>query len=209
MRKISRKLDKELPEAVSNFRKTFPDFNWDGTVVFMPNFGVTDSGGGLINGKHYQMFGVDAIAVKYGENANLAVLFNHELYHLYQGQFHPEWNSKSREKGEIPLYWLIWIEGLATYTSQRLNPNASLEEVFLGQKVETEVAPKLSQLAKTILNNFDNGSPNIWKPFLSKGNKEIPPRSGYYVGYKIAEELGKKISLWDLTQIKGKNYKRK
>ncbi|MBX7174908.1 MAG: hypothetical protein K1X72_28285 [Pyrinomonadaceae bacterium] len=211
MRKITQKLDKELPEAVANFKKTFPKFSWGGTAVFMPNYGTTDSGGGTINGKHYQIFGVDTIAIQYGENANLAVLFSHELFHLYHGQFHSEFNGKNREKGEIPLYLMVWNEGLATYISQRLNPKASIEEIFLGQKVQTEVAPKLPKLSQSILENFDNGSPQIWKPFLSasKTSNEIPPRSGYYVGYKIAEELGKKMSLQKLSELKGADLQKK
>lgn len=209
MRKITQKLDKELPAAVANFKKTFPDFNWAGTVVFMPNFGMTDSGGGSINGKPYQMFGVDTIAAQYGENGNLSVLFSHELFHLYFGKFHPEL-GKNREKGEIPLYLLVWNEGLATYVSGRFNPNATIEELFLGQKVQTEVAPKMPELAKKIIDNFDNGSPDVWKPFMSasKVNDEIPPRSGYYVGYKIAEELGEKMSLRKMTKLNGENLKK-
>lgn len=209
LRKITQKLDKELPAAVANFKKTFPDFNWTGTVVFMPNFGMTDSGGGLINGKPHQMFGVDTIAAQYGENGNLSVLFSHELFHLYFGKFHPEL-GKNREKGEIPLYLLVWNEGLATYLSGRFNPNATIEQLFLGQEVDTEIAPKLPELTKNILDNFDNGSPDVWKPFMSasKVNDEIPPRSGYYVGYKIAVELGKKMSLRKLTQLKGEDLKK-
>jgi Putative zinc dependent peptidase (DUF5700) len=208
MRKITQKLDKELPEQVANFKKTFPDMDWAGTVVFLPNFGVTDSGGGLINGKPYQMFGVDTIAVQYGENADLSVLFSHELFHLYFGQFHPEL-GKNREKGEIPLYWLVWNEGLATYASQRLHPKTSIEQIFLGQNVKSDVEPKLPKLARKILDNFDNGSPDIWKPFMSDGNNEIPTRSGYYVGFKIARELGKKMSLRKLAQLKGDDLQKK
>lgn len=208
MRKITQKLDKELPEAVANFKKTFSDMNWTGTAVFMPNYGTTDSGGGLINGKHYQMFGVDTIAIQYGENASLAVLFSHELFHIYHAQFHPELTGKKREKGEVPLYMLVWLEGLATYASHSLNPDASLEQIFLGQQ-KLQAEPKLPQLARKILDNFDNGSPDVWKPFMSKGNDEIPTRSGYYVGYKITQELGKKMSLRKLAQLKGESLRKK
>lgn len=210
MRKITQKLDKELPEALANFRKNFPDMNWDGTVVFMPNYGSFDSGGGSSGGKAYQIFGVDTIAFQNGENADLSVLFSHELFHLYVGKFQPGL-GKNREKGEIPLYLLIWNEGLATYMIGRLNPSSTVEQLFLGQNVEAEIAPKLPRLAKKILDNFENGSPEIWKPFLaaSQISDEIPPRSGYYLGYKIAEELGKKMSLPKLAKLNGEKLKTK
>lgn len=94
LRKITQKLDGELPAQIARFKETFPDMNWNGTVVFMPNFGQTDSGGGSINDKSYQIFGVDTIAFDYGEDADLAVLFSHELFHLYFGQF----SSRTRKK---------------------------------------------------------------------------------------------------------------
>lgn len=108
------------------------------------------------------------------------------------------------------MYMLVWLEGLATYVSHQLNPKIQLEEIFLGQKVQTEVAPKTANLSQKILDNFDNGSPDVWKPLLSarKVNDEIPPRSGYYIGYKIAEELGKKKSLQKLTQLTGENLRK-
>lgn len=209
MRKITQKLDKELPTQIANFKRAFPDMNWQGTAVFMPNYGQTDSGGGIIGGKHYQLFGVDSIALEYGENADLTVLFSHELFHLYYGQFHSEMNGKNREKGEIPLYWLVWNEGLATYASQRLNPNAGLEQIFLNQQVKTEIAPHLPRLAKKILENFDNGNPDIWRPFMAaeKISDEIPPRSGYYVGYMVARELGRKMSLRRLARYRDKDLR--
>lgn len=106
---------------------------------------------------------------------------------------------------------LVWLEGVATYVSYQLNPKIPLEEIFLGQKVQTEVAPKTANLSQKIVDNFDNGSPEVWKPFLSarKVNDEIPPRSGYYIGYKIAEELGKKMSLPKLAELKGEKLQTK
>lgn len=46
--------------------------------------------------------------------------------------------------------------------------------------------PKLPFLANKILDNFDDGTPDIRRPFMAaeKINEEIPPRSGYYIGYK-------------------------
>lgn len=210
LRKITDKLDKDLPAQLAKFKETFPDMSWNGTVVFMPNFGQTDSGGGAINGKGYQIFGVDTIAFEYGENADLSVLFSHELFHLYFGQFHPEL-GKNREKGEIPLYLLIWNEGLATYASQKLNPKATVDQLFLTNPTAKESAPILPKLAKKVLGNFDSGEKEIWQPFLAaqKISDEIPPRSGYYVGYKIAEELGKKMSLQKLAELTGKDLQKK
>lgn len=211
LEKITEKIQKDLPEQITKFKETFPDLNWKGTVVFMPNYGITDSGTGQINNKPYLIFGVDTILFSYGEKAELTVLFSHELFHLYQSQFQPKGKPKNRQKGEVPLYELVWGEGLATYASKCLNPGISSEGIFLGSTLEKDASPILAKLAKEILKNFDSGDTKVWQPFMAgaEGISEIPGRSGYYVGYKVAEKLAKQASLKKLAQLKGQDLRKK
>lgn len=211
MRSVSARLGTELPRHEATFVKSFPDMSWKGRVVFMPNYGITDSGTGRMDEVDYLVFGVDTIASTYGENADLAALFHHELFHLYHSQVNNESRGKSREKGEIPLYALIWGEGLATYVSHRLNQKATMEQILLNKTLESESKASLPFLLKQARENIDSGEPEIWKPFMSAGknDKGIPPRSGYYIGYLIAKELGKKSSLQELARLQGEDLRKK
>ncbi|MDM7922055.1 MAG: hypothetical protein QUS14_07115 [Pyrinomonadaceae bacterium] len=211
MRSVNARLGSELPLHEAKFLKALPDMKWKGKVVFMPNYGITDSGTGRMDDVDYLIFGVDTIAAKYGENADLAALFHHELFHMYHSQTVAAFKGKSRENGEVPLYWLVWGEGLATYVSHRLNPDATLEQILLNKTLAEQTNAAMPRFAKEIRENIDSGDPNIWKPFMSAGanDKGIPPRSGYYIGYLIASELGKKTSLQKLARLSGEELKKK
>lgn len=211
MRKVNSRLGTELPKHEATFIKAFPDMNWKGKVVFMPNYGITDSGTGKMDGVNYLVFGVDTIAVRYGEDADLAALFHHELFHMYHSLHADAYTGKSRENGEVPLYWLVWGEGLATYVSHKLNPAASMEQILLTKNLATDADAIMPRLSKLIRENLDSGKPEIWKPLMSSGKNEagIPPRSGYYVGYLIAAELGKKMSLKELSRLQGPELKKR
>lgn len=211
MKKVNARLGTELPKHEATFIKSFPDMNWKGKVVFMPNYGITDSGTGRMNDVEYLVFGVDTISVRYGEDADLAALFHHELFHMYHSLSVDDGRGKSREKGEVPLYWLVWGEGLATYVSHRLNPNATIEQILLSKDLAVRSDAMLPQLSKLIRENFDSGEADVWKPLMANtaNEKGIPPRSGYYIGYMIATELGKKVSLQELARLQGSDLKKR
>ena len=69
--------------------------------------------------------GVDVIARLYGSTANLSVLFDHELFHVYHRQVAP-----SLFEGD-ELWKSLWIEGLAEYVSWRMNPGSTEDDVLL------------------------------------------------------------------------------
>ncbi|MCB1023275.1 MAG: hypothetical protein KDB79_02725, partial [Acidobacteria bacterium] len=211
LKKVTAQLKTDLEKNKAVFLKNFPGMKWKGEVVFMPNFGVTDSGTGTLGGKQYLIFGVDTVAAQYGENADFSVLAHHELFHLYLSELHSEWKDKNRSDGEVPLYWLVWNEGLATYVSHKLNPDATPEQIFISKTLQHDAEEKLRVLASGIRRNLINGSVDIWTPYMSneKNDKGIPPRSGYYVGYLIAKELNKEMPLEKLAQLKGKDLIRK
>jgi hypothetical protein len=86
---------KEFGRKATALQKELPDFQWRGSVVFMPNLFVFNAGGGSLGGKDFLIFGLDTIARTDGPHADLSVLITHELFHLYQASFHPEWGAKA------------------------------------------------------------------------------------------------------------------
>jgi hypothetical protein len=205
MHKLSDRFLADFLKYRQSFNRAFPDMKADTTVCFMPNFGVTDAGTGNLEGKSYLIFGIDTIAAQHGEDANLATLFHHELFHVYHAQQHREWQEKNRSKGEIPLYWLLWSEGLATYVSRVLNPEASLDQVLLSKTLAKEADPALAQLAKDVREHLLTTSTDYMFDYLSTSprRKEIPPRAGYYLGMLIAQELGRTRSPARLARLGG------
>ena len=202
MHDVDARLDKELRTYRRTFAAMFPAARWDDTYVyFMPWFFISDAGtGSLADGRRILIFGVDDIARYRGSRSNLATLFHHELFHLYHAAVHPEWAGSGRG----PLYRAVWVEGLATYVSRLLNPQAALGEVLGDAALPSRMPGGLGTVAHGIHTEMDSTSASINRDYLSASptTKELPARSGYYVGMLVAERLSVRHSLTQLVTLR-------
>ena len=200
-RRLDTRLASELPEYRASFMRAFPDARWDNTsVYFMPWFFISDAGTGqLPDGRQILVFGVDDIARYRGPESNLATVFHHELFHLHHFRAHPEWVGAGRGA----LYRAVWGEGLAEYVAEQLNPTASVEEV-VGAETVRGTQPRAAALAREILEQLDSTSGTVNRNYMSASpiRKDLPPRSGYYLGLLVARRLSTKYSLADLVQLR-------
>jgi hypothetical protein len=204
MRKLSDSLEADLPLYLSGFQKAFPDFACQNPIYFVVSLGAFDGGVRSVNDSPALLFGVDVIARIHPEN-ELGALFDHELFHMYHRQI----TGMGGGSGD-PLYRALWEEGLATYVSGVLNPQVS-ESAILGhpEDLAARTRPLLSAIAGELLRNMDSTSPDIYQAFfvVNSARKDIPPRSGYYVGLLIARELGQRYSLQQLATMNGESLR--
>jgi hypothetical protein len=187
---------------LADFKNALPDFIWSGSVVFMPTLFGFDSGGGQLNGKSFLIFGLDAIAKLHGPRAALSVLFSHELFHLYHAGFHQPKPGEMRGNS-IPLYRLVWTEGLASYASQQLNPKADLAAIFLSTTLAASCQDRLKPLAAALLKDLDSTEKGPFMEWMSaqKRTSDVPPRAGYYFGWRAAQALGRQRTLPELARF--------
>jgi hypothetical protein len=139
-------------------------------------------------------FGPDAIVYFHGADADLSVLFSHELFHCYQGQKNPAMCLDPA----APLYASLWMEGTATYASERLNPDASPLNVLLDDPALLHAdASSLRAAARAMLAQLDAVDDATQSLFFQAGHhgEGWPPRAGYAVGLQIARGLGTTMSL--------------
>ncbi len=199
-RGLSASLKEELPRYEERFRRTFPDLAYTGEVYFVASLGAFDGGTRQVKGRTALLFGVDVIAAVYGEKADLEAFFDHELFHLYHEQFpDPEL--------EDTLARALWKEGLATYVAGTLNPETP-ESLLFGLPVDLPERARatLPQLARELRTRLDSKSPEDYKTFFlgHSQRKDIPARSGYYVGYLVARERGRTPSRPELARLQGR-----
>ncbi len=190
MRGLSSKLTAELPALMTRFRETFPDFRCGTPVYFVYSAGAFDGATRDVSGKTALMFGLDMIARLKEELPPLVV---HELFHVYQEE---RLGDPSKA-----FFWSMWTEGLATYVSRKLNPDVPEQKVCCLPPIEPIEAalPKLAAEALTLL---DSEKTDEYARFFYGGQKiEIPERSGYYLGYRVAAEAGKTRSLRELAGL--------
>jgi hypothetical protein len=205
MRKISTIIRSNFPRYVQEFSTKFSDYAPTTPVFFSVSlFGF--SGGLLVSGENTGLyFGVDELARSYGSTKNLKVILQHEMFHQYHYQIAPE-ISENRA-----AWAYMWEEGLATYVSQRLNPGATADQVLvLPDRLSELAGPHLPYLIERLRTHAESTNPNDYLDLFSieQTSSAIPARSGYFVGYLVAQKLAETRSLIELVHLQGAELKR-
>jgi hypothetical protein len=199
-RGLSASLKQDLPRYEARFRRTFPDLAYTGEVYFVSSLGAFDGGTRQVKGRTALLFGVDVIAAIHGEKADLEAFFDHELFHIYHKQFpDPELEGS--------IAHALWKEGLATYVAATLNPETPESLLFgLPADMPERSRATLPTLAAELRTRLGSKSPEDYKTFFlgNAQREDIPARSGYYVGYLVARELGRTRSLPELARLQGR-----
>lgn len=193
-----------LNQKVLVFRKYFPDAMFDLPIIALP--GATFNGkAGPINDQ-YKMglaFSIDIISER-GDDPG--VLYSHELFHIYHVkkiQVTPELFEKAG-KMTLPL----WLEGLATYASQEINPKASVEKVLMQDDLAKLSAEECGWLANEFLKIADlkaedDAHPERYRMWFGYNREKLRPhlpyRVGYLLGLRVASRLAEKHSLSEMA----------
>lgn len=198
VRNLSDSIERDLPQYEKRFREVFPDFAYDGDIVFMYSLGGFDGGTRNVGGKVTLLFGLDMIAYVYGKDADLAPFFHHELFHVYHSQL------LGAAPTDDSLISALWREGLATYVAQVLNPQSGSISIFgLPRSTPDRVRADLPQLARQLRSKLDSTSESDYRVWFngSQENAVPPARAGYFIGFLVAERLGRKHTPQELAHM--------
>lgn len=193
------RFQREEPLVLDKFCRAFPDFAPARTKIYlMLSLFRFDA---KVPSDHPDslLLGLDGLARFHGSNPPLAVMLTHEFFHLYHFQVNP----LPRNPDEIPLYRLLWQEGLAVYVSRQLNPGASLADALLDPKLATASPGTVTGEAKRLLRCLDSQDDEVAAHFLAKGEGGTGPgRVGYLIGYDIVARLAAKKPLSNLARLR-------
>lgn len=199
-RRLSHGFDDHYKRHAQHFQREFPDFRRERAPIYlMPSLFMFDGHLQPWQGKLPLFVGIDGIVRYHGADANLSVFLDHESFHLYHGQHLPQLLMDEAP----PVYGSLWLEGLATYVSERLNPDASLLHVLLDdQKLASADEATVRELAAKLLAVMDSTAAEDSNRFFGAGYKgPEPARGGYLVGLAIAREIGRGRPLAELARI--------
>lgn len=191
-------LETQLRRHQQALQQSFPDYRPDTEIYLLHSLGEMDAGPRSLAGRDVLVFGVDLMAKLHGDDDESA-FFQHELFHLYHQRL-----LDDCESGKV--WSSLWKEGLATYVSQQLNPGASERELLLdfpaGMPARTRamLPAALAQL-ETVL---DSDDATTWGGLFHTRTNDgtaLPGRRGYYLGYLVAREAGKRRSIQELARL--------
>jgi Predicted Zn-dependent protease (DUF2268) len=193
------RFQREEPLVLDKFCRAFPDFAPARTKIYlMLSLFRFDA---KVPSDHPDslLLGLDGLARFHGSNPPLAVMLSHEFFHLYHFQVNP----LPRNPDVIPLYRLLWQEGLAVYASRQLNPGASLADALLDPQLAAERPGSITYEAKRLLLCLDSQDDDVVIHFLAKSEGGTGPgRIGYLIGYEIVAHLAAKEPLSGLARLR-------
>ncbi|OWQ85988.1 hypothetical protein CDN98_14870 [Roseateles terrae] len=200
VRQLHRRFPALYAAQCARFQRALPDFKVDASPIWLlPSLFSFDahleSQGP--NAPLPLFFGADGIQRWHGSGADPAVLFAHEFFHCYHAQRAPRISLEVHSR----VHESLWVEGLATYASEQLNPGASLVQLLLDdEKLAAADPATLRRAAAALLDVWDSTEASAAQPFFDMGHHgDWPSRIGYYVGLLAARQLGRKASLQQLA----------
>lgn len=188
----------DIARHVATLEQTFPGFQAPKEVYLVHSLGEMDAGPRTLGGRDYLIFGVDLMAKLHGKNDESA-FYQHELFHAWHLQLLGDCDS-----GQV--WSSLWKEGLATYVSKVLNPQATERELLLDfpagmpERTRALLPAAFAQLEAVLA----SGDRLAWGgQFHSRTDDGtgLPGRRGYYLGYLVAEAAAKRHSLHTLATL--------
>lgn len=183
-----------LPGHIARFREEFPDYAAATDIWFLHSLGEMDGGVRTLGGKQYFVFGADVMVQVHG-NGDEAAFFHHELFHDYQAM-----GCAARQ-----VWTSLWEEGLATYVSRRMNPGASNAELLLDipKNLVADTQAQLGAAFEDLHAKLESSDPAAIRS-LFQGRRTVsglPVRRGYYLGYLVAEDIGKTMGMRQMAKL--------
>jgi hypothetical protein len=183
--------------AQRGFMQTFTDFQCTTPVGFGISLLTFDGHPVAFGGKQHLLFGVDVIAALH-DKEDMPSFFDHEIFHIYHKQI-----IEPQMPKEDPAWVTLWVEGLATYVSQRMNPSLNAQQVlWFPRDIVVRMQKDTPRAAKLLLADLDKTGMPADRWFLMGTQVEgLPDRAGYYLGYLFAKSVGDGVPLPKLARM--------
>jgi len=198
---IHRRFEEQRASIQAKFLQAFPAFDSSKARIYLILSLFRFDGKIPHDNPRMLLLGLDGLAKFHGADAHISVILSHELFHVYHFQVNP----LPRDVERLELYRLIWQEGLATYVSHVLNPEAALADVLLDPRLAKEGPKYVPQFAHNLLTKLESTDDETAARYLSyQRGGQIPSRMGYLIGYQIAKRMAATHQLTELAQLRGR-----
>jgi len=193
---VSRRFNELFAPARRNFEAVFGPVTSRQPIFLLDSMGELDGGTRDLTGGLTLLFGADVIAEVHKEK-DMSAFFYHELFHLYR---------KSRDTDCNAIWCSLWEEGLATYVSSRLDPNANDDELILNlpQPIRPAVEANRGRAVCEVVRRLESTTDRDFSA-LFQGDDNLPgypSRMGYYIGYLVAADAGRRYGLHRLADMR-------
>lgn len=197
IQRVSGEFQERFTPALATFETAFGPMRGYPPIYLVNSHNEFDGGTRELPEGVRLMFGADVIARLYKDRP-IQPFFHHELFHLYHNRIFPECDQ---------VWCSLWSEGLATYVAAQLNPTADDDALLLTvpAPLRPAVENNRAEAICAVATRLDSEEAKDYGPLFMGGGEplsaNLPRRFGYYVGYLVAQDLGKTRSLKELANL--------
>jgi hypothetical protein len=192
---VSRRFNQLFAPARRHFEAEFGRVISNQPVFVLDSLGELDGGIRELNGHSTLLFGADVIA-EFHAGQDMTAFFYHELFHLYH---------EPNVANCLTVRCSLWAEGLATYVSSRLAPDAGDDELLLNlpEPIRPAVDANRHGAVCAIVRRLDSETNGDFSA-LFQGDDRLdgfPARMGYYIGYLVASDIGRTHNIHQMAAM--------
>ncbi len=184
-----------IDTAIATFRQALPDLAPLGDVYLLHSLDEMDGGTRTIDGVRYFIFGADVIARIHSPGSEQP-FFHHELFHIYHQQTFA---------GCEEMWCSLWLEGLADRAAFELNPGTTDAQMMLNLPlpIRAPVDANFTEAVCAVQARLESTSTDDYGVLFSfrRLNPRLPPRFGYYIGLRVADEARRTYGLAELARL--------
>ena len=192
---VSRKFNQQFAPARRHFEAAFGPVHSNQPVFVLNSLGELDGGIRKLNGHSTLLFGADVIA-EFHSGRDMTAFFYHELFHLYH---------EPQVENCLTVRCSLWAEGLATYVSSKLAPDAGDDELILNlpEPIRPAVEANRGAAVCAIVRRLDSTTNQDFSAFFQGDDRlsGFPSRMGYYVGFLVASDIGRTHSMKQMAAM--------
>lgn len=194
--RVSREFRGLLAPAQASFEAAFGAMTGFPPINLVHSLGEFDGGTRSLPGGSRLMFGADMIDEIY-KTTPIQPFFHHELFHLLHHRTFSDCE---------PVWCGLWTEGLAVHVASRLNPGATDAALLLTFPEPLRPAVERNRPAALcyVAARLNSTERKDLRALFSSGKPDdasLPSRFGYYVGYVVAEDIGRTRTLKELAAM--------
>jgi len=214
LRRIDDEFREQMPGAYAQFLAAHPELDrrlpiYVGPSLFSSSGQVRD-----LDGRAIVFYGLDVMAVVLADVLDHRPDIHHELFHAYHWQRNPDIAAVSRESFSksrtTPMYYDLWIEGLALHATRLLNPDAPLALILASKDLPEKGPAVLARVAGELRQRLDvTNLDEVGDYFFFRSRREdLPSRIAYYVGLRLAGEVARTHTLDQMLALDGAELRR-
>jgi hypothetical protein len=200
---LKRQLRAQIAATTAAFR-SFTDFRCDFPIYFADTLGQLDGAGRVVDGQRALVLGIGPLAQERSQ-ISLPVFLTHEFFHRYHFQA-AGFSDDLEDRQQI---WRnLWAEGLATYMSEVLTPDATATDaLMLPKDLAQRAGPFIARMAAELLGGLDGMDEQLFTVYFTSNPRVdrhgLPPRAGYFMGYVVARRLAAQHTPEELAHLQG------